>query len=169
MRPVLVLVGPPGAGKTTVGRQVADRLGTAFRDTDADIVALAGKPISEIFIDDGEDHFRALEREAVATALETFDGVLSLGGGAVLAERTRALLRQHTVVLLEADLTAAATRVGLARDRPVLALNPRATLKVLLDERMPLYREVATHVVDTSRIPVKDVVARVLDALASTP
>ncbi len=167
MRPVAVLVGPPGAGKTTVGRLVAGRLGVAFRDTDADIVHGAGKPISEIFIDEGEEHFRALERAAVAAALQTHDGVLSLGGGAVLSAETRALLQEPVVVYLEADLTAAATRVGLSRDRPVLALNPRATLKVLLDERTPLYREVATHVVDTSRLPAKDVVAKVLDALAS--
>ena len=167
MRPVAVLVGPPGAGKTTVGRLVAGRLGVAFRDTDADIVHGAGTPISEIFIDEGEEHFRALERAAVAAALQTHDGVLSLGGGAVLSAETRALLQEHVVVYLEADLTAAANRVGLSRDRPVLALNPRATLKVLLDERTPLYREVATHVVDTSRLPAKDVVAKVLDALAS--
>lgn len=168
MRPVLVLVGPPGAGKTTVGRMVAERLGRRFRDTDADIVGVAGKPINEIFIDDGEEHFRALEGTAVATALVEHDGVLSLGGGAVLSPQTRELLKEHVVVLLDVDLTAASTRVGLNRDRPVLALNPRATLKVLLDERMPLYREVATHVVDTSRIPAKDVVGKVLAALAST-
>jgi shikimate kinase len=169
MSPVAVLVGPPGAGKTTVGRMVAERLGVPFRDTDADIVRTAGKPISEIFIDDGEEHFRSLERHAVAAALETHRGVLSLGGGAVLSEQTRQLLQEHVVVLLDVDLTSASSRVGLNRDRPVLALNPRGTLKVLLDERMPLYREVATHVVDTSRIPAKDVVAKVLAALASTP
>ena len=169
MRPVLVLVGPPGAGKTTVGRLAAERLGVAFRDVDHDIVRSAGKPISEIFIDDGEEHFRALERAAVATALETHDGVLSLGGGAVLSAETRELLRGHVVVLLDVDLTNASNRVGLNRDRPVLALNPRATLKLLLDERMPLYREVAVHVVDTSRKPVKEVVAEVLDARASMP
>ena len=90
MSPRAVLVGPPGAGKTTVGQLLAEALGVPFRDTDADIEATAGKPISDIFVDDGEDHFRALERAAVAAALESFDGVLALGGGAVLADETRA-------------------------------------------------------------------------------
>ena len=169
MSPRVVLVGPPGAGKSTVGKRVAKRLGVGFRDTDADIVTTTGKSIAEIFIDDGEEHFRALERDAVATALREHDGVLSLGGGAVLSEQTRDLLKQHTVVLLDVDLGHATQRVGLNRDRPVLALNPRAQLKVLLEQRMPLYREVATHVVDTSSRSLSQVVDAVIDALASTP
>jgi shikimate kinase len=167
--PRAVLVGPPGAGKSTVGRRLAKRLGTTFRDTDADIVAVAGKPIAEIFIDDGEEHFRALEREAVATALQEHEGVLSLGGGAVLSDATRDLLRQHTVALLDVDLGHATQRVGLNRDRPVLALNPRAQLKVLLEQRMPLYREVATVIVDTNRRTLSQVVDALADALASGP
>ncbi len=163
--PVLVLVGPPGAGKTSVGRLVAERLSLGFRDTDEDIVRRAGKPISEIFVDEGEEHFRALERQAVRVALEEHDGVLSLGGGAVLAPETRALLREQEVVLLDVDLAAATQRIGLNRDRPVLALNPRATLRALLAERMPLYRDVARHVVDTSGTPVDAVVEQVLELL----
>jgi shikimate kinase len=162
VRPVLVLVGPPGAGKTSVGRRVAEQLRVGFRDTDDDVVALAGKPISDVFVDEGEEHFRALERSAVRAALEEHTGVLSLGGGAVLAAQTRSLLQDHEVVLLDVDLASATQRIGLNRDRPVLALNPRATLRVLLDERMPLYREVARHVVDTSRTPLEAVVEQVL-------
>lgn len=162
MRPVLVLVGPPGAGKSTVGRRVAERLGVPFRDTDDDIVRAAGKPISEIFIDDGEEHFRALERQAVATALQEHEGVLSLGGGAVLSPETRARLVGQQVVLLDVDLSSATSRVGLNRERPVLALNPRATLTLLLEQRRPLYREVAGRVVDTSELPVAEVVERVV-------
>jgi shikimate kinase len=159
---VLVLVGPPGSGKTTVGRLVAERRGTGFRDTDEDIVRAAGKPISEIFIDDGEEHFRELEVRAVRDALEQHDGVLALGGGAVLSPTTRSRLRGHRVVLLDVDLGSATSRIGLNRDRPVLALNPRATLKVLLEQRSPLYREVAGSVVQTSGRSVQQVVEQVL-------
>ncbi len=162
MSPSLVLVGPPGAGKSTVGRKVARALGVAFRDTDRDIEQTAGKRISDIFIDDGEEHFRALERAAVATALTDHDGVLSLGGGAILSAETRQLLQGHRVVLLDVDLSAASSRIGLNRDRPVLALNPRATLKTLLDERMPLYLEVAGRVVPTSGRSVVEVVEDVV-------
>ncbi len=168
MSPVLVLVGPPGAGKTTVGRQVAKRLGAAFRDTDHDVEAVAGKRIADVFVDDGEEHFRALETRAVEVALSGHDGVLSLGGGAVLAAETRRLLAGHRVVLLDVDLSGATSRVGLNRDRPVLALNPRAVLKELLAERMPLYREVATAVVDTSNKPVRAVVDEVVALLEET-
>jgi shikimate kinase len=147
--PRIVLVGPPGAGKTTVGRLLAEKLGVGFRDTDADIEAVAGKTIADIFYDDGEDRFRELERAAVAEALATYDGVLSLGGGAVLAEATREELKDHQVVFLNVGLGAGAKRVGLARDRPVLALNPRASLHQLMEKRLPLYREVARQEVLT--------------------
>lgn len=166
-RPLVVLVGAPGAGKTTVGRLVAEARGVAFRDTDADIEAAAGKPISDIFIDDGEDHFRALERAAVATALQTHEGVLALGGGAVLADETRELLRAHHVVFLAVGLSDAATRVGMAASRPVLTLNPRAALKVLLDARLPLYRDVATAEVPTDGRSPQDVAADVLQTLTT--
>lgn len=153
-RPRAVLVGPPGAGKSTVGRLLAESLGVAFRDTDADIEHAAGKTISEIFFDDGEEHFRELERRAVAVALAEHKGVLSLGGGAVLSQETRELLRGHHVIFLSVGLADAARRVGLSRDRPVLALNPRATLHTLLEQRLPLYHEVASvEVVTDGRAP----------------
>jgi shikimate kinase len=147
--PALVLVGAPGAGKTTIGRVVARRLQLPFRDTDVDVEAVAGKPIADIFVDDGETAFRELERRAVEDALATHQGVLALGGGAVLDEKTRDRLSGLTVVWLEVGLAESTKRVGLARDRPVLALNPRATLSRLLDERKPLYAEVATVTVTT--------------------
>src|SRR5690349_14594458 len=122
-----------GAGKTTVGRLVASRLGVAFLDVDDDIVQTAGKPIPEISIDDGEDAFRARERAAGAGALERFDGVLALGGGAILADETRRLLADHTVVYLSVEVADAVKRVGLGIGRPMLKMNPRATLRALLD------------------------------------
>ena len=149
MAPRAVFVGAPGAGKSTIGAAVAELLGVPFADADAVIEQRAGKPIPEIFIDDGEDAFRALERETIEAGLEEFDGVLALGGGAILHEGTRELLKKHTVVYLSVDLTDAVKRVGLGAGRPLLAINPRATLKYLLDQRRPLYAEVATHTVRT--------------------
>jgi len=164
-RPVCVLVGPPGAGKTTIGMLVAESLRVPFRDTDADIVAVAGKEIPDIFIEDGEDAFRALERTAVAAALESFDGVLALGGGAVLAAETRVLLEAHTVVYLSVELADAVNRVGLGAGRPLLTVNPRATLKYLLDQRRPLYEEVATAIVRTDGRPPAEIADEVLAAI----
>jgi shikimate kinase len=161
----VVLVGPPGAGKTTIGRLVGERLGLPFRDTDADVEATTGKTISEIFVDEGEPRFRELERAAVAAALAEHEGVLSLGGGAVLDSATRALLKAHHVVFLSVGVADAAKRVGLSRDRPVLALNPRATLHLLLEERLPLYREVATVEVVTDGRAAEDVAGEVVSSM----
>ncbi|HEX5202447.1 shikimate kinase [Paractinoplanes rhizophilus] len=149
MAPVAVFVGSPGAGKTTVGSAVAAALGVPFADTDELIEARAGKPIPEIFFDDGEDAFRAMERSVIADALAEFDGILSLGGGAILDEGTRALLASQNVVYLSVELSDAVKRVGLGSGRPLLAVNPRATLKYLLDQRRPLYASVATHTIGT--------------------
>lgn len=165
MKPVAVLVGAPGSGKSTIGPLLASALGVGFRDADADIETVAGKPIPEIFIDDGEDHFRALERAAVAAALSTHDGVLSLGGGAILASETRASLKGHTVVYLSVELPDAIARVGLGSGRPLLALNPRATLKFLLDQRRPLYEEVATITVKTDGRTPEEITDELVKAL----
>lgn len=165
MKPVCVLVGPPGSGKTSTGRALADLLVVEFRDTDDDIAQAAGKPIPDIFIDDGEPHFRTLEREAVAVALSSFDGVLALGGGAVLADQTRDALAGHTVVYLSVELADAAKRVGLGQGRPLLAVNPRATLKHQLELRRPLYQQVATLTVTTDGRTPEDVADEVAAAL----
>ncbi|MDP9407895.1 MAG: shikimate kinase [Actinomycetota bacterium] len=163
--PLVVLVGVPGAGKSSVGSRVAELLGVGFRDTDHDIVAATGREIADIFVDEGEEQFRRLEEEAVARGLAEHRGVLALGGGAVTRPATRARLRGHRVVHLGVSAAAAAKRVGLARERPVLALNPRATLTRLLAERAPLYAEVSTDTVDTDERDPEAVAAAVVALL----
>ncbi|MFD4033859.1 3-dehydroquinate synthase [Streptomyces sp. NPDC058637] len=163
--PLIVLVGPMGAGKSTVGELLAESLGTTYRDTDADVVATAGKEISEIFFDEGEEHFRALERQAVRDALALHTGVLSLGGGAVLDEETRTLLAGHPVVYLSMDVDEAVRRVGLNTARPLLAVNPRRQWRELMDARRHLYEEVARTTVATDERTPEEVARAILDAL----
>src|SRR4051812_39858447 len=172
--PVLVLVGAPASGKTTVGTAVAELLGVPFRDTDADIEDVAGASVPDLFVQYGEGHFRALEEQAVARALAEHEGVLALGGGAVTSAATRELLAAlirvgGTVVWLDVDLPSAAKRVGLSRDRPILGVNPRAMLRHMLESRAPLYGEVATMTVHTGDREPADVVAEVLAALPGRP
>jgi len=162
MTPTVVLVGPPGSGKTTIGRLVADKLGVEFRDTDADIEATAGKTVGDIFIEDGEPQFRELEAKAVDAALAHSDGVLALGGGAIGNPDTRERLRGHRVVFLDVGLAAAAERVGFAKSRPLLVVNPRAELNRLMAERRPHYEAVATAVISTDDKTPEDVAAEVL-------
>jgi len=164
-RPAAVLVGTMGAGKTTVGRLLADALGVAFLDSDHAVEARAGKAVQEIFVDDGEAVFRALEREAVADALASHDGVLALGGGAVLDASTRELLAGHQVVFLRVGLADAVKRVGLGAGRPLLLGNVRARVKLLLDERTPIYEGLARISVDTDGRSPQDVAAEIASGL----
>jgi shikimate kinase len=168
-RPRAVLVGPMGAGKTTVAGLLAATWGVPARDTDADIVATDGRSIADIFVESGEDEFRALERDAVADALATHYGVLALGGGAVLDPGTRERLAGHTVIFLRVGLADAVKRVGLGSARPLLLGNVRGRIKTLLDERTPVYESVATLVVDTDGRPAEDVAREIAEALQGPP
>ena len=164
--PRVVLVGPMGAGKTTVGRLLAEAWGVTARDTDADIEAAEGRTVADIFVESGEAHFRALERAAVVDALAGHDGVLALGGGAVLDPATREDLAGHPVVFLRVGLGDAVKRVGLGSGRPLLLGNVRSRIKTLLDERTAIYESVATLTVDTDGRSPEDVAEEIGKALA---
>jgi len=163
--PRLVLVGPMGVGKSTVGALVAERLGCAYRDTDDDIVAAQGRTIADIFVDEGESAFRTIEKRAVREALAGHDGVLALGGGSILDADTRALLAGHQVVYLSMDVEEAVQRTGLNAARPLLAVNPRRQWRELMEARRPLYTEVARAVVATDGRTPDEVARAVLDAV----
>lgn len=164
--PQVVLVGPMGSGKSTVGSMLARRLGLAFRDTDADIVERAGKSIPDIFTDDGEQYFRRLETEALGTALADHDGILALGGGAVMAAANQELLRGHRVVFLSLSVQSGVRRTGLGQGRPMLAgVNPRATYRALLEARLPVYREVSVLEVDTDHRSPSQVATEIITLL----
>jgi shikimate kinase len=163
--PVVVLVGPPGSGKTTVGKALAKHLAVALRDTDHDIEESTGSSISDIFLEQGEERFRDLERAAVAAGVAEHDGVLAIGAGAILSEETRQRLQGHPVAYLRVGLAAAMQRLQMNRSRPLLLGNVRGRWQQLAQEREPLYAEVATLTVDTDhRTPqqVADAIAKAL-------
>ncbi|MFF8969443.1 shikimate kinase [Streptomyces sp. NPDC014995] len=163
--PLVVLVGPMGVGKSTVGQQLAERLRVAYRDTDDDIVAEQGRAIADIFVEEGELAFRAIEKQAVHRALTEHDGVLALGGGSILDADTRALLSGLRVVYLSMDVEEAVKRTGLNAARPLLAVNPRKQWRELMEARRHLYEEVATAVVPTDGRTPEEVTRAALDAL----
>ena len=164
--PLAILIGPPGAGKTSVGSELAARLGVGFLDTDAAIESAAGKPVGDIFIEDGEPVFRALERTAVAAAISEHTGIVGVGGGAVLDPGTQARLAGQPVVYLSASFPELAKRVGMDRPRPLLLGNPRAQLKTLLEQRLPIYAGLAWLTVDTDGRKPGEIAEEIADAIA---
>jgi shikimate kinase len=160
-----VFVGPPGAGKSTVAEIVGQRLGVDVRDTDQDVEASEGVSVQDIFIDQGEAHFRVLEEKAVAAALAEHDGVVSLGGGAVLSPASRAALAGHRVIFLDVGLAAAIRRVGMNSGRPLLLGNVRTQLKNLLDQRRVLYRDVARFTIQTDDLDATQVAEQAISLI----
>lgn len=160
-RPCVVLTGPPGSGKTTVGRALAALLGVELRDTDDEIEARQGRSVSDIFLDEGEPRFRELERAEVASSLNAHRGVLSLGGGAVMDPVTAQALAGHTVVFLDVGIADAAKRVGFSQSRPLLAMNPRAQWTRMMDLRRPTYERLATFTVLTTGRTPQDIAAEI--------
>jgi shikimate kinase len=164
-RAIAVLIGSPGSGKSTVGRALADRLGVDLLCTDTEVEKRAGRPIGDIFVQDGEAAFRAMEREIVAEGLREWEGVIAVGGGAVLDEDTRADLADHHVVYLQVEFGELAKRVGMDVARPLLAGNPRTKLRQLLNERLPVYEGLATVTVPTTGFHPEEVVDAILPTL----
>lgn len=167
MTPRLVLIGPMGAGKTTVGQEVAKILGCDFADTDTLIEEDQGKSVAEIFVEDGEPHFRLVEESIVIDALLERNGVLSLGGGAVMNDATQRVLLDSpaTKIFLDISLSAVSPRVGFDNARPLLMVNPRQKWAELMNLRRPIYESLADISIDVSELTVSEVSSRIINQL----
>lgn len=161
----IVLVGVPGAGKTTVGKLLAKNLGIDFFDSDQVIESRAGKSVSDIFTQDGEPAFRKLEHDVIVELLDSNNVVLALGGGSLGNDETRAKVKDATTVWLVAGLAQAVDRVGMNRNRPLLLGNVRGQLADLMAAREPFYKEVAAIAVDTSKLIPSEVVTEIVSEL----
>jgi shikimate kinase len=168
--PQVILIGPPGAGKSSVGKALGQRLSMNFADTDSLIEEQSGLRVSEIFLDKGEPFFRELEREIVLRELTNFDGVLALGGGAVMNADVESALRQSLdpICFLDVSLSSAAPRIGFNRDRPLLVGNPRAKWQELMNVRRPIYESLATLTVSTDSGTPSQIAQEVADILSKT-
>ena len=165
--PKAVLIGPPGAGKSSVGRQLAKILQCEILDTDIEIEKISGKKISEIFTEDGEPAFRVLEKSVVLDALNIASGVVALGGGSVLDVDVANYLRNSRipVAYLEVSISQAAPRVGFNKERPLLALNPRQQWMALMEKRRPIYESLATMRVATDNRKPAEVAQEIANAI----
>jgi shikimate kinase len=160
----LVMIGPPGAGKTTIGRRLAKRLEVAFVDTDEVVEAQTGQTIGEIFVGQGEAAFRELERRAAKEALAAAQSgpvVIALGGGAPLDPATAAGLAGATVVFLDVSDAVAIRRVGLNSTRPLLAGSPRKAWRELMAKRRPVYEGLASVIIQVDGLSPDDAAGRI--------
>ncbi len=163
----IILIGPPGAGKTSVGKALAKKLALNFLDSDKVVEEKSGKSIPEIFITDGEPAFREMERAAVIDLIENQDGVIALGGGSVMdLEVSKRLLPMAHVVFLDVSISNAAPRVGFNRDRPLLLGNPRQQWIALMEKRRSTYEALAKARVSTDNKKPVEVVEEILKELA---
>ncbi len=167
MAPRVILIGPMGSGKTTIGQLVASKLGIAFRDTDHVIEGRAGKSVSDIFLEDGEDEFRILEKKVLRDELLSDDTVLALGGGAPISVDAQSALRAiaSPVIYLDISLATVAPRIGFNRDRPLLLHNPRGQWQTLMEARRPIYESIADSVIDVNDKSESEIVTLILEVL----
>ena len=167
MAPRVILIGPMGSGKTTIGQLVASNLGIPFRDTDHVVEERAGKSVSDIFLEDGEDEFRILEKKVLRDELLSDDTVLALGGGAPISVDAQSALRAiaSPVIYLDISLATVAPRIGFNRDRPLLLHNPRGQWQTLMEARRPIYESIADSVIDVNEKSESEIVTLVLEVL----
>ncbi len=165
----IVLIGPPGAGKTSIGKALSKELGLAFIDSDSEIERISGKTISEIFVDQGEAVFRKTEVEAVTRILAEFEGVVALGGGAPINPEIQKVLlnSEYPVIFIDVSISQAANRIGFNKDRPLLMINPRQQWLHLMSERRPIYEKLATITVSSDNSKPSEVAKTITDKIVS--
>ena len=166
----IVLIGPPGAGKSSIGKALAKELNLNFIDSDSEIEKISHKKISEIFIEDGEPAFRLLEVDVVRKVLADFDGVISLGGGAPINKEIQEILQDanYPVVFIDVSIAQAATRIGFNKDRPLLLVNPRQQWISLMNDRRPIYEKLASQTISSDNQKPHEVAKQISDKLKAT-
>jgi len=168
MPPRVILIGPMGSGKSTIGKSLANKLSLQFRDTDSVIEEQAKKTVSQIFIEDGEDAFRLIEKSVLRQELLSDDTVLALGGGAPISVDAQSALRaiKSHVIYLDISLANVAPRIGLNRDRPLLLNNPRGQWQSLMEARRPIYESIADTIVDVNKRSQNEIVSQIMEVIS---